>query len=110
MTWKLWAKRKGYGVQTFNSAEDFLLRAAHIPKLTVIFMDFSLDDSKTAQNYLPEINRLGFSEVVLVTSHRDLKKEDFTGIKAITGKDPDFAERFLPPLEFSPSEVATHSI
>lgn len=109
MTWKLWAKRKGYGVQTFNSAEDFLLRAAHIPKSTIIFMDFSLDGSKTAQNYFPEINRLGFSEVVLVTSHRDLKKENFTGVKAITGKDPDFAERFLPPLELSPSEVATQS-
>lgn len=110
MTWKLWAKREGYGIQTFNSAEDFLLRAAHIPKSTAIFMDFSLDNSKTARNYLPEINRLGFSEVVLVTSHRDLKNEDFTGIKAIIGKDPGFAERFLPPLEFSPSEVATHSI
>jgi len=110
MTWKLWAKRRGYGIQAFNSAEDFLLRAAHIPKSTAIFMDFSLDDSKTAQNYLPQINRLGFFEVVLVTSHRDLRKEDFAGTKAIIGKDPEFAERFLPPPKFSPPENVTHSI
>lgn len=110
LTWRLWAKRKGYGIQTFSSADEFLVRAAHLAKSTPIFMDFSLDGSKTAQNYLPEIHRLGFSEIVLVTSHRDLKKEDFIGTKAIIGKDPEFAERFLPPPEFNPPGAAINSI
>lgn len=102
MTWRLWAKRKGYGIQTFTSADAFFQRAASISKSTAIFMDINLDDSKTAQNYLPEMRRMGFSEIVLVTAHRDLRKEDFIGTKAIIGKDPEFAERFLPPPEFNP--------
>lgn len=110
LTWKLWAKRKGLGILTFVSADDFLLRAARLSRSTPIFMDFDLDDNKTAQNYLPELHRLGFSEIVLVTSHRDLKKEDFLGTKAIIGKDPTFAERFLPPPEFNPPGAAIHSI
>ena len=110
LTWKLWAKRKGLGILTFLSADDFLLRAARLSKSTPIFMDFNLDDSMTAQNYLPELRRLGFSEIVLVTSHRDLKKENFLGTKAIIGKDPEFAERFLPPPEFNPPGTAIHSI
>lgn len=110
VTWKIWARRKGYGIQTFSSAEEFLLRAARISKSAAIFMDFNLDDSKTAQNYLPEISRLGFSEIVLVTSHRDIRKEDFIGTKAIIGKDPEFAERFLPPPEFNPPGAAIHLI
>lgn len=110
LTWKLWAKRKDLGILTFVSANEFLLHASRIPKSMPIFMDFNLDDSMTAQNYLPEVRRLGFSEIVLVTSHRDLKKEDFIGTKAIIGKDPTFAERFLPPPEFNPPGAVIHSI
>lgn len=110
LTWKLWAKRKGLGILTFVSADEFLLRAARLSKSTPIFMDFNLDDSMTAQNYLPELRRLGFSEIVLVTSHRDLKKEDFIGTKAIIGKDPTFAERFLSPPEFNPPGDAINLI
>lgn len=110
LTWKIWAKRKGLGILTLVSADEFLLRAARLSKSTPIFMDFNLDNSMTAQNYLPDLRRLGFSEIVLVTSHRELKKEDFLGTKAIIGKDPEFAERFLPPPEFNPPGAAIHSI
>lgn len=71
LTWNLWAKRKGLGILMFVSADDFLFRADPLSKSTPIFIDFDLDDNMTAQNYLPELRRLGFSEVVLVTSHRD---------------------------------------
>jgi hypothetical protein len=98
------------GVLTFVSADDFLLRASRLSKSTPIFLDFNLDDNLTAQNCLPEMRRLGFSEIVLVTSHRDLKKEDFVGTKAIIGKNPEFAERFLPPPEFDPPGTAISSI
>lgn len=110
LTWKVWAKRKGLGILTFTSADDFLLRAARLSKSTPIFMDFDLDDNMTAQNYLPKLHKLGFSEIVLVTSHRDLKKEDFFGTKAIIGKDPEFAERFLSAPELTPSGTAIHLI
>lgn len=110
LTWKVWAKRKGLGILTFTSADDFLLHAARLSKSTPIFMDFDLDDNMTAQNYLPKLRKLGFSEIVLVTSHRDLKKEDFFGTKAIIGKDPEFAERFLPAPEINPPVTAIHLI
>jgi signal transduction histidine kinase len=108
LTWKVWAKRKGLGILTFTSADDFLLRAGRLSKSTPIFVDFDLDDNMTAQNYLPGLRRLGFSEIVLVTSHRDLKKEDFFGTKAIIGKDPEFAERFLPRPELNSAGTAIH--
>lgn len=110
LTWKLWAKRKGLGILTFVSVDDFLLQAVRLPKSIPIFLDFNLDDNRTAQNYLPELHKIGFSEIVLVTSHRDLKKENFIGTKAIIGKDPEFAERFLPPPEFNPPGAAISSI
>jgi len=107
LTWKIWAKRKGYGLQTFPSADEFLLRANGISKSTPIFVDFNLDNDKTAKSYLPEMHRLGFSQILLVTSHQDLRPEDFVGIKGILGKDPELAEKFLPPIKcISPRTVS----
>jgi len=111
LTWKLWAKRKGVGILTFASADDFFLRAAHLSKSTPVFVDFNLDDNMTARNYLPEIQRIGFSEIILVTSHRDLSKEDFPGVKTIIGKNPEFAEKFISASpDLNPHGTVTNSI
>lgn len=99
LTWLLWARKKNYAIQTFSSVQDFFLRAAHIEKTTPVFIDFNLGDGNIASDHLPQIRQMGFSDLVIVTSHRDLKKEEFEGVRAIIGKDPDFAERFLPGTE-----------
>jgi signal transduction histidine kinase len=110
LTWKLWARKKGFGIRTFPSAAGFLRQVTHLEKSLPIIMDFNLDDNKTARDFLPKIHELGYSKIILATAHKDLKKEDFIGIKAIIGKDPQFAERFLPPTEINPPGIAISSI
>ncbi len=97
LTWRLWARKHGFQIQTFSSAEDFLNRARHIEKSVPLFLDFNLDNGKTAQDYIPQLRRLGFDNIILVTSHQDLAKNKFVGVQAIVGKDPEMASRFLAP-------------
>ena len=70
-----------------------------------LFLDFNLDDGKTARDYIPQLRHLGFDNIVLVTSHMDLAENDFVGSKAIIGKDPEMALRFLVPPAAKPVET-----
>lgn len=95
LTWRIWAKRRGYCMRAFESVRDFLLLAPVISRSTAIFMDFNLGENETADKYLPDLSNMGFANIYFVTSHEGLKTENFLNLKGISGKDPELAEPFL---------------
>lgn len=95
LTWRLWARKNAFQLQTFPSAEDFLNQVRHIEKSVPIFLDFNLDDGKFAKDYIPQIRSLGFKNIILVTSHKELANSELCGVQDIIGKDPAMASRFI---------------
>lgn len=95
LTWKIWAETNNLRLVDYPNVEKFVENAQNIDRTTAIFLDYNLDDKKTAAQYLPELNALGFKNIIIATGETEIESDNIEGIVAVIGKDPEEALSYL---------------
>lgn len=95
LTWKIWAETNNLKLLAYPSVEKFVENVQNLDREIPIFLDYNLDNKKTAIHYIPELNSLGFKNIIIATGEASLKSNNIEGIIGIIGKDPEAMLKYL---------------
>jgi signal transduction histidine kinase len=73
--WKAHAKKKGILLTTYNRYQELEPKLSKSDKEIVIFIDYELEDSRNGLERIQQLEKKGFTNLYLCTSHRDIQTD-----------------------------------
>lgn len=95
MTWNIWAEANNLNIANFSSVEEFMGQANNFQETIPLFLDYNLDNKKTATHYLDGLNALGFKKIIIATGDQSLEGRKFNGAIAIISKNPEDGLKYV---------------